>query len=283
MSAAAAGGSFADIASLSTRRLWNLWDMLKLKSDAFIRALLALNTLWGAFLGFKFEGRGSNEVLTTKILANLEKPAIALHSALQDLEAPLAALAVSRLIDALKASAVSVVTIEGLLSQLMPRLADEFGEQCFLALTAKEARFYAVSEPPFGPDVEAKLSVSEDITEASKCIACARYTAGVFHLMRALEVGVSRFAGLLGIQPIDSRGKDKHWQNFLDEANRAIGSLPTQDQLTRKYAAISSNLYNVKLAWRNEVMHPKQTYTEEEALEVFSASKAFMRELASVL
>ena len=39
----------------------------------------------------------------------------------------------------------------------------------------------------------------------------------------------------------------------------------------------------MKLAWRNEVMHPKQTYTEEEALEVFAASKAFMRELASVV
>ena len=46
-----------------------------------------------------------------------------------------------------------------------------------------------------------------------------------------------------------------------------------QDQTTKKYAAISSNLYHVKLAWRNEVMHPKQTYTEEEALEVFAASE----------
>jgi len=88
---------------------------------------------------------------------------------------------------------------------------------------------------------------------------------------------------LLGVQPIDKRGKDKHWQNFLDETDKAIKNLPTQDPLTKQYAGISSNLYSVKVAWRNEVMHPKQTYTEEQALEVFAASRAFMRELASVL
>jgi hypothetical protein len=34
---------------------------------------------------------------------------------------------------------------------------------------------------------------------------------------------------------------------------------------TKAYAEAASHLYNVKVAWRNEVMHPKQTYTFEEA------------------
>jgi hypothetical protein len=161
---------------------------------------------------------------------------------------------------------------------------DELQSMLLFAIPAKNAPYYEATEPLFGSEVEAKLpNVAEDISEAGKCLATARYTAAIFHLMRVMEVGVQKFSSILGVTPIDHRGKDKHWQNFLDEANAAIGRLPTQDPKTKQYSAISGNLYNVKLAWRNEVMHPKQTYTEEEALEVFSASKAFMRELASVL
>ncbi len=51
----------------------------------------------------------------------------------------------------------------------------------------------------------------------------------------------------------------------------------------KKFAAISSHLYNVKLAWRNEVMHPKQTYTLEDAHKIFQSVDTFTRDLASVL
>ena len=36
-------------------------------------------------------------------------------------------------------------------------------------------------------------------------------------------------------------------------------------------------------AWRNEVMHPKETYTEEQANEVFSHVKAFAIDMVGVL
>ena len=37
------------------------------------------------------------------------------------------------------------------------------------------------------------------------------------------------------------------------------------------YSAIHANLYHVKIAWRNETMHPKATYDEGEALNVINA------------
>jgi hypothetical protein len=48
-------------------------------------------------------------------------------------------------------------------------------------------------------------------------------------------------------------------------------------------ASVAANLYAVKLAWRNEVMHPKQTYTEEEAVALGTAVKAFMTDLLGVI
>jgi hypothetical protein len=44
-----------------------------------------------------------------------------------------------------------------------------------------------------------------------------------------------------------------------------------------------SHLYHVKQAWRNGTMHPKKTYTQEEAEAVFAAVRVFMRHLAKLL
>ncbi len=65
--------------------------------------------------------------------------------------------------------------------------------------------------------------------------------------------------------------------------NKAIKALDHKAAQTKAYAAASSHLYNVKLAWRNEVMHPKQAYTHDEATKVHSAVDAFIRDLASIL
>ena len=43
------------------------------------------------------------------------------------------------------------------------------------------------------------------------------------------------------------------------------------------------HLYHVKQAWRNDVMHPKKTYTEEEAKAAFSAVKSFMHHLSDLI
>lgn len=49
---------------------------------------------------------------------------------------------------------------------------------------------------------------------------------------------------------------------------------------TKVYAAAAGHLYNVKIAWRNEVMHPKKTYTAEEAKKLLNAVDTFIRDLA---
>lgn len=96
--------------------------------------------------------------------------------------------------------------------------------------------------------------------------------------MRIMEVGVQKLGEKLGINATT----DKVWQVILDQVNASIKQMGKSAEAER-YAAISAHLYNVKLAWRNEAMHPKATYTQEEAVSIFSAVKSFMGDLASVL
>ena len=96
--------------------------------------------------------------------------------------------------------------------------------------------------------------------------------------MRVMEIGTQKLGDKLGVQ----FASEKNWQNILDEVNKAIKAMNKATQ-TKAYAAAASHLYNVKLAWRNEVMHPKQTYTHDEATKVPAAVDAFIRDLASIL
>lgn len=152
-----------------------------------------------------------------------------------------------------------------------------------LLIYYSDVEFWKQRDPLFGKAVADKLpDMAEDIEESGKCLATQRYTASVFHLMRVMESAVEKFAGLLNIEPIDSRGKDKGWQNFLNEANKAIRLLP-QDTYAKRLDGISAHLYHVKSAWRNETMHPKATYTREQALAIFAAVKAFVSDLSELL
>jgi hypothetical protein len=97
--------------------------------------------------------------------------------------------------------------------------------------------------------------------------------------MRVMEVAVQEFGRALGI----ALTKEKNWQNILDEVNKAIRSLRTKDARTIALSQAAGHLYNVKVAWRNPTMHPKITYTPEEAADLILTVKAFMAELVQAI
>ena len=140
--------------------------------------------------------------------------------------------------------------------------------------------FYDQKEPLFGKQVEDKFSnMSEDISEAGKCIALSRSTASVFHLMRIMEIAVQEFGDKLGVKLV----KETNWQVILDQINAAIKKMDSKDKKTVAYAQATSHLYNVKISWRNNVMHPKQTYTPEEARTIFDNVKAFVCNIVEII
>lgn len=164
------------------------------------------------------------------------------------------------------------------LDELDRRIRDEMGTRLFMFVPSDMAKFYDKKEL-FGPDVNAAFpSVQFDVVEAGNCYAAGRATACVFHLMRIMEIGVQEFGTRLGVSLVN----EKNWQNILDEINKAIKGLPPKDPKTVEKSEAAANLYSVKLAWRNQVMHPKGIYTLEEAKNLINLVGVFMRQLAKL-
>src|SRR5262245_22760749 len=163
--------------------------------------------------------------------------------------------------------------LEGI-TQLENVIAWEMKDKLFMYIPPERATYYD-NPKLLGDSVYTKFpTVQFDAAEAGNCYASGRGTAVVFHLMRIMEIGVQEFGKSLGV----IFANEKNWQNILDEINKAIKNLP-KDPKTKEMAEASSNLYSVKLAWRNEVMHPKDTYTLEEAENIIRQVKIFMEQL----
>jgi hypothetical protein len=163
--------------------------------------------------------------------------------------------------------------------ELGNRMQDECQLANFVAISIDLFQLIEPPKPLFGNDVEDKLpAIIEDIANAGRCLGFGCDTAAMFHLMRVMEAGVQKFGDKLGVVLTD----EKTWQTILDQINPKIKALG-KDPLAKRYSSIATHLYHVKLAWRNETMHPKATYTEDEAKVVFAAVRSFMIDLVTAL
>jgi hypothetical protein len=79
--------------------------------------------------------------------------------------------------------------LEPLVHELHLRILEELDDRYFLLVPTEAVGFYWQKAPLFGPEVEQKFpAMTEDISEAGKCLALNRNTASVFHLMRVMEI-----------------------------------------------------------------------------------------------
>lgn len=162
---------------------------------------------------------------------------------------------------------------------LNERIEDELVGQLLLHVPPNKASYYMDKEL-FGSAVETKLQeASYDIAEAGKCLALARPTAAVFHLMRVLEIGVARFATKLST----TINTDRAWGEILRDVRIEIDTLKRSGADVSDLEQIQASLHAVKDAWRNPTMHPTNKYTEDEAEEIFHASRTFMRRVAQTV
>jgi hypothetical protein len=223
-------------------------------------------------------GLNKKSVIGPKFHADMLKQVEPLSDEIGVLGARYTLVSVERLLDALRKGGMTYEDLIDHLDQIDKRLRDELTAATVLVIDEKmKGLFDGVLL--FGPEVEHEFpQMSEDIAESGKCLALARPTAAVFHLMRVMEIAVQRLGDKLGITLVS----EKVWQKILNDINGAIKTLDQKAPATRLYAEIAAHLYHVKLAWRNEVMHPKQTYTPDEASELFGAVKLFTRELAAI-
>ncbi|HTW45914.1 MAG TPA: hypothetical protein VMD58_10240 [Acidobacteriaceae bacterium] len=165
----------------------------------------------------------------------------------------------------------------------------ELKEKLFLYITPDRQRFLpTVGSPhPFGDEVaQAFPSANFEISEAGWCLALARASASVFHLMRTLEIGLTALGSVFGIslantnwepaiREIESKiremHKDPHWRAMADCKRKQ-----------ESYAQAASHFGILKDAWRNYTMHARGSYSEDDAQMIFMSVKKFMQKLAAL-
>lgn len=176
-------------------------------------------------------------------------------------------------------------------SKAIERLANkEFKGKMFLYIPAEHAKFWPTMEQPnaFGAAVAQSFpSATFDIHNAAICMATTLSTASVFHLMRALEIGLTVLGKEFGvslahtnwapaIEQIESKIRDMH-----KEPTWKV--LPDCKEQQEFYAQAASHFAILKDAWRNHTMHVRGKYTDDEAGRIFENIKNFMQKLAGRL
>ena len=165
-----------------------------------------------------------------------------------------------------------------MLVDVLLRTGDDLEDRYFLVVPPEFVASFRQETPPFGNEVmDAFPHASEDISEAGKCLALDRSTAVVFHLMRAMESAVQALSAELGITKTD-----RVWGSLLSDMAAKIEAMPKGAE-RNKWSEGHTHLYHVKQAWRNDTMHPKQTYTFSEAKAIYEAVNVFMRHLATLV
>jgi hypothetical protein len=170
-------------------------------------------------------------------------------------------------------------------------LADLFGQESTSIhfFTVKDGRFrYYNNSQLAGADFKANFpNGNVELIEAGNCLVTDRFTACVFHLMRAFEIALISLERKLGIvRP--TAGPEKTWGKTLgrirDEISKRDKSPPPNWATERGfYDKAHAFLAAVKTPLRDETMHVETIYDEQSAISVFDASVAALRFLATQL
>lgn len=166
----------------------------------------------------------------------------------------------------------------------------EMGQTLFLYVPYERARWY--KEPLEGwEEVIGRFSADHDITyeieEASKCFACDRYDAAVFHIMRVAEIGALAVGTLIQI-----KDPKPGWPRVSKELKRIMEIeytklSPIEQQHFPLLEQISPLMLAMQNAWRHKVSHVANRliltgsgFQPFVAKEIITTTRAFMRRLA---
>ncbi len=187
-------------------------------------------------------------------------------------------------------------------------IMSDLGDYTFFFIPDTLAKYYE-QDDLFGiatqfPDANAEIQL------AGNCYATGNYTACVFHLMRAVEIGARVMAQNIKAQkhivtPVFHKGakimKPKpielcDWKTLIDGLDKALEALrhgtktsERKKQTVTFYSHAIAQFSYFKDAWRNNISHTNEVapnrkqYLEGETLDIITNTKHFMRHLAKRL
>jgi hypothetical protein len=196
----------------------------------------------------------------------------------------LSAITAERIETSLSQDTVRWGVIKKLGIEFKGRVDDEISSTMLFSIEPSKHK-YLIEKFPFGKDVSVKFpSASIDVRCAGNCIAFDQWTASVFHSMRVLEKGLDAVARELGVS-YDSANWGKVISNIETEIANINKTTSGTDWKEKEkfYSEVAVQFRYFKNAWRNYVMHARDTYTEQQADLIYQHVKEFMTHLATQL
>lgn len=284
--------------SSRSARIWSLWELLqKLEAENLTRAIsyLASTSRRLMMVHRTLLDAGGNGLYPLEPQEEIERPLAAL-AIIERIADGLGAAGVKRALlgpRTLLAEAASIPNhalpehkVRGLSEEIhlfIAQFGNELDGRALYTMGPKYAQLFDPLEPLFGPGVEdAFPDAAYDIAEAGKCMAMARWTAAVFHSMRATELAATTLAVKLGATV----------RNKYDEplplgiiVSNLHGKIEEMKPGAKKddWLKVHALLHSCNRAYRTKTAHPAAKYTEEEADTAFYATRSFLREFADLI
>jgi hypothetical protein len=175
-----------------------------------------------------------------------------------------------------------------MLRDLLPEIQHEMSRNMYFLVPENRKGLYQEDDTAlFGEAVAAAIPDSTpEIAEAGRCIALDRWTAAVFHLMRAAEVALHKWAGDLGVT-LKIPAEQANMQDILNAADKKLKEIEQQPKSSQRDADLeyfgdtSAQFRAIKDAWRNHVAHSKRTYDERETTAILNHVRSFFQRLAT--
>ena len=171
------------------------------------------------------------------------------------------------------------------LSAIINVVYEELKDRLFFFIPSERATHFNNLEVISDRTKENFPSIFRELRQAGNCIVGDLPTASVFHAMRALEIGLRALALQLEVSfphPIEL----EQWHNIIEAIESKITNIVRQpkgklknDDL-RFYSGAAIQFRYFKDAWRNHVSHARETYSDNEALEVLRHTVEFFEAIS---
>ncbi len=163
----------------------------------------------------------------------------------------------------------------------------ELKRRLFLYIAPDKAHWYQDPVEGWGEVIKRWDQVRDDIVESSKCFACDRYAAAVFHVILVAEAGAIEVGKLIEISD-----PKPGWNSVLREMDRILhrAKFPDLKPAEQKHYKLLEQLWplmqGIKDAWRHKISHVENKlvlmtgdFSPQIAEDVIIATRAFMRRL----
>jgi hypothetical protein len=249
--------------------LWSIDEMMRYTATGVLTSML-----WLSVPHTEFIGGGIDDI---EFRARLRKGLKDVRAAAEQCQLSKVSAKVDRLLDTwLKGDDTDVGVVMAMVASFVGDTQAELCEHIFFRIPNEEKSFYDDVQLASAA-MDAFPSAVPEVSNAGKCFALDQPTACVLHLMRALEVPLKALIAALNFIP-----SNPNWQTVINECEREIRKLKDKgDQ--EFYSEAATNFLYFKNAWRNHVMHGRDTYDKRQAFDIMMHVAGFMKVLSRQL